>query len=64
MNTVIVGTIDLVEVEISLLNDLSNVRLAIKTLVNARPFGEHSDQDLLDYVDLRKQEELLICQLS
>lgn len=59
-----VGTIDLFEVSNELRNDLAQVRSAIKALVDAKPFGEHSEQDLRDYVNLRNQEESLILQLS
>ena len=64
MNTVIAGTIDLFQVSNELRQDLAQVRATIKQLVDSRPFGEHSDQDLNDYLDLRKQEESLIAQLS
>lgn len=64
MNTVIVGTIDLFQVSNELRSELASVRASIKRLVDAKPFGEHTNQDLKDYVDLRNQEELLILQLS
>ena len=59
MRTVIVWTIDLVQVQQDVANDLLLVQQCIKDLVNSKPFGEHSKQDLLDYVDLRNQEESL-----
>jgi len=64
MRTVLVGTINVQEVEQSLVNELASVRESLHVLVNAKPFGEHSDQDLEDYVSLRNQEELLKLQLS
>lgn len=59
MKTVLVGTIDVFQVQQDIANDLVLVQQAIKDLVNARPFGEHTEQDLLDYVNLRHQEEEL-----
>lgn len=64
MNIVIVGTIDLFQVSNELRAELAQVRATIKTLVDNRPFGQHTSQDLKDYVNLRNQEELLILQLS
>lgn len=59
MRVVLVGTIDVFQVQQDITNDLVLVQQAIKDLVNARPFGEHNEQDLLDYVNLRHQEEQL-----
>jgi uncharacterized protein (UPF0264 family) len=59
MRVVAEGTIDLFQVQQNNAVDLSLVQQAIKDLVNARPFGEHTEQDLIDYVNLRHQEELL-----
>ena len=64
MNIIIVGTIDLFQVSNELRAELASVRSTIKILVDNRPFGEHTAQDLKDYVNLRNQEELLILQLS
>lgn len=59
MRTVLVGTIDVFQIQEDIASDLALVQQAIKNLVNARPFGEHTKQDLLDYVNLRHQEENL-----
>ena len=59
MKTVLVGTIDVFQIQEDIKSDLALVQQAIKDLVNARPFGEHTEQDLLDYVNLRHQEEEL-----
>lgn len=64
MKTVVVGTIDLFQVSDELRNDLALVRKQIRTLVDSKPFGKHTDQDIRDYKDLRNQEESLILQLS
>lgn len=59
MRVVTVGTIDLFQVQQDITNDLVLVQQCIKDLVNAKPFGEHTEQDLIDYVNLRHQEENL-----
>lgn len=43
---------------------LEEIRNSIKTLVNNRLFGEHTEEDLNVYVYLRTQEELLKLQIQ
>ena len=64
MRTVIAGTINVHQVESELRADLSSVKSAIRELVNNKPFGQHSEQDINDYLDLKNQEELLTLQLQ
>lgn len=59
MKIVLVGTINEFQIRQELEQELAQVKQCIIDLVNAKPFGEHSDQDLKDYLDLRQQEEQL-----
>jgi hypothetical protein len=63
MTTVIVGTLNVQSVENAIQQELAMVTNTIKQLVNARPFGMHTDQDIKDYMDLRRQQENLKLQI-